>query len=102
MAMGAGKRGRRGFGIAGRPRGGGSMLGFGASSSISMGNAGAGHAGAASAAAAAAAGTPGKDGFTTKPGQNLAEKRRSGEVRRRGRQPKIREMVGLSVSWLPE
>ena len=107
MAMGAGKRGRRGFGMVGRPRvAGGLIAGLGASSSVTIVGTSATERAAAlalagssgAAAGGASGGVPGTPGFISKPGQNLAEKRRSGEVRRRGRQPKIREMVGLSVS----
>ena len=68
MAALSGKRGRRGFAMAGRPRVGSN-------------------------------GSPtGWKGGPNKPG-GVGMKKRVGEVRRRGRQPKIRGMVGLQVTF---
>jgi hypothetical protein len=82
MSVLGGKRGRRGFAFgAGRPRSGYSPVGAGSSGSWKGG--------------ASALGVAGPGGVT-KPGL-LGAKKRSGEMRRRGRQPKIRGMVGLQV-----
>jgi len=75
MSVLGGKRGRRGFGQAGRPRGSYSPIG-------------AGNSGTQPAWKMAGMSKPGL----------LSSKKRSGEIRRRGRQPKIRGMVGLQVS----
>lgn len=67
-----GKRGRRGFGYVGRPRGMYSPLGAGSSGGW-------------------------KGGSPTKPGSVGIGSKKRGDMRRRGRQPKIRGMVGLQV-----
>lgn len=74
MSVLGGKRGRRGYGMAGRPRSGSAYSPLGAGTSGAW-----------------------KGGGPSKPGVVGSKKGRVGDLRRRGRQPKIRGMVGLQV-----
>ena len=89
MAPIGGKRGRRGYGIVGR----GGRAGPVGAGNNAMSPTGAGTSALTAAAAAIKGGGPNKPGV-------ISSKKRANEARRRGRQPKIRGMVGLQVSKL--